>query len=672
MIIDSIQLTDFRVFQGRHTIDLAPRTKYHKKRPIILFGGLNGAGKTSILLAIRLGLFGRQAIGYNVSPKVYEDFLAGCIHRAKNRFMQSFSASVEIKFNYASMGVLKAYTIKREWMLDKHRIVERLTLTEDGQEMSELSKEQCQGFLNELIPIGIADLFFFDGEKIAELADDTAGSILGDAIKKLLGLDLLETLQTDLSVILRNKSKEIAALDKQDAITQLEQTLAELEAKAESEQSAYEQTKPAIAEIDTRLSQLNNELSAKGGAWASSRENEMVKYAKLETEIDLIEHNLREVIASSYPISIATQYTKRVLAQLKDEQKYKFKRGTAKLIQEHIDRLQNALHTNLNAKDSDKVKALITEEFAPSITLDGDTQVLHDISDSTLMSIEASLQNAIAQQHHVADLTRQLQILRDEYEGAGKNIARAPVQAILQPIFDEISAEEQKKAKLRKAQEQYLENYKAALREAMDVTRKLDNLTEDLQAGSASLRTINYASGTKALLKDFSNEVAKQKVNQLEEAFANSFSRLARKGDMMLRAKIDHKDFSVRLMSKYGNEINKNELSAGEKQIYAIAILEALAKTSGRHLPIIIDTPLGRLDSVHRTHLVEEYFPNASHQVVILSTDTEVDKHFYETLSPHISHAYRLEYESESNSTTPHEGYFWKHTDKAEGVSHAA
>ena len=163
MIIDSIQLTDFRVFQGRHTIDIAPRVKYHKKRPIILFGGLNGAGKTSILLAIRLGLFGKQAIGYNVSQKAYEDFLAGCIHRAKNRFMQSFVSSVEIKFNYASMGVLKVYIIKREWILDKHRIIERLTLTEDGQEMSELSKEQCQGFLNEIIPIGIADLFFFDG-----------------------------------------------------------------------------------------------------------------------------------------------------------------------------------------------------------------------------------------------------------------------------------------------------------------------------------------------------------------------------------------------------------------------------------------------------------------------------------------------------------------------------
>ena len=64
--------------------------------------------------------------------------------------------------------------------------------------------------------------------------------------------------------------------------------------------------------------------------------------------------------------------------------------------------------------------------------------------------------------------------------------------------------------------------------------------------------------------------------------------------------------------------LHKDELSAGEKQIYAIAILEALAKTSGRHLPIIIDTPLGRLDSEHCTKLINNYFPYASHQVIIL------------------------------------------------------
>ena len=89
-------------------------------------------------------------------------------------------------------------------------------------------------------------------------------------------------------------------------------------------------------------------------------------------------------------------------------------------------------------------------------------------------------------------------------------------------------------------------------------------------------------------------------------------------------------------------------------------MLEALATTSGKRLPIIIDTPLGRLDSKHRKLLVDHYFSVASHQVVILSTDTEVDEQFYASLYKDMSHAYKLEYDGLSGSTNVVEGYFWR------------
>ena len=85
-----------------------------------------------------------------------------------------------------------------------------------------------------------------------------------------------------------------------------------------------------------------------------------------------------------------------------------------------------------------------------------------------------------------------------------------------------------------------------------------------------------------------------------------------------------------------------------------------LARASTRPLPSIIDTPMARLDATHRNHLVERYFPNASHQVIILSTDTEVDQDYYETLSPHLSHAYHLDYNEKKQFTEATEGYFWE------------
>lgn len=101
------------------------------------------------------------------------------------------------------------------------------------------------------------------------------------------------------------------------------------------------------------------------------------------------------------------------------------------------------------------------------------------------------------------------------------------------------------------------------------------------------------------------------------------------------------------------------DLSAGEKQIYAISMLWALGQISGRPLSVVIDTPLGRLDSDHRSHIVENYFPKASHQVVLLSTDTEIDRSYFKFLGPHISHAYQLEYDTSEGTTKLSEGYFW-------------
>ena len=111
-------------------------------------------------------------------------------------------------------------------------------------------------------------------------------------------------------------------------------------------------------------------------------------------------------------------------------------------------------------------------------------------------------------------------------------------------------------------------------------------------------------------------------------------------------------------MNEKGKEISKQSLSAGEKQIYAIAMLWALAKTSGRNLPMIIDTPLGRLDREHRDNLMKYYFPHVSHQVIILSTDTEIDEQYVHQLKNNISEVYLLDYNESKGFTEVKTQYF--------------
>ena len=88
-------------------------------------------------------------------------------------------------------------------------------------------------------------------------------------------------------------------------------------------------------------------------------------------------------------------------------------------------------------------------------------------------------------------------------------------------------------------------------------------------------------------------------------------------------------------------------------------MLWALARASGRPLPMIVDTPLARLDSAHRKLLLEHYFPRASHQILLLSTDTEIDQAAFGELRPYVAHAYRLEFDFTEAATAISRGYFW-------------
>ena len=106
------------------------------------------------------------------------------------------------------------------------------------------------------------------------------------------------------------------------------------------------------------------------------------------------------------------------------------------------------------------------------------------------------------------------------------------------------------------------------------------------------------------------------------------------------------------------HEIQKESLSAGEKQLMVIAILWALAICSKKKLPVIIDTPLSRLDSMHRTSMVTVYFPQASDQTIILSTDSEIDQYYYDLMKEYIGDEFTLCYDEETKSTTITKGYF--------------
>ena len=194
-----------------------------------------------------------------------------------------------------------------------------------------------------------------------------------------------------------------------------------------------------------------------------------------------------------------------------------------------------------------------------------------------------------------------------------------------------------------------------------EYSRELDRLA----SATAQISRIQVVPRVKSVLDDYRRVLVEKKVRELETHATECFNRLLRKKDALRKIRISPVDFSVALLDGRDHELQKNLLSAGEKQIYAVSMLWALARTSGRPLPMIVDTPLGRLDSDHRNLLIKEYFPKASHQMIVLSTDTEVDERYFNKLQTHVSHAYHLEFDPTEKCSQATSGYFWRTQNEA-------
>jgi DNA sulfur modification protein DndD len=192
-----------------------------------------------------------------------------------------------------------------------------------------------------------------------------------------------------------------------------------------------------------------------------------------------------------------------------------------------------------------------------------------------------------------------------------------------------------------------------------ELLRNIDQINNKITSSCELDEKLQSVMKVEKVLAKYHLHLAKQKIYGLQEEFTQIFKVVHRKNDMIARIKIDPETFNVTLYDRRDKVINKGSLSSGELEIYAMSMLWALAKTSGQKLPFIVDTPLARLDSKHRDNLVELFFPHASHQMMIFSTNTEVDQQYFNRLRPHVAHAYNLEYCEESKSTVVKEGYFW-------------
>ena len=652
MILERLTLSDFRAYRGRHIIDLAPRVRYRAERPIILFGGLNGAGKTTLMLAIKLALYGRHALGMGTAMSAYHLFLRESIHASSALMIRSHEASVEIDFVYGKLGDRSHYTVRRSWFTARRRVHEELSVFQDGKPLS-LSAQACQGFLNELVPIGVSDLFFFDGEKIAELAEDETGRTLRDAIQQLLGLHLVERLRGDLRVYMLRQSANGTKQDANDNLDSMQAEYDRLLAEIDAERDELARAQEHLNELTAEHDRLDLRLSQRGGDWGVSRESWRAKSADLAETLAKTEQELRHELAGVYPLGLAR---KALLPAIE----YAAASLSARARADANDLLKSfasSLKDELDSSAAERIDHLLNACLRPTPAL----EPLLDVSHAALGRMGHAVRHAIpASQARVEHLLERIEATHEELDAVTLRFEQAPDEAVL---VDDVAKLAQLAKAIRDAAvdvEVRKRELKTRHRIAIDKARALRDNHTARSAQEEISQPLEYAERSRRLLKDFRRIKAQRTIEDLEFEFATAFQGLARKDDLVANARIDPLHFTVKLLNREGRELRKAQLSAGEKQIYAIAMLDALARTSGRRLPVVIDTPLGRLDSQHRSNLVTSYFPWASHQVILLSTDVEVDESFYRTLSPSVSHAFEIRYDNAEQASSLHEGYFWR------------
>ena len=299
MILNQLTLKNFGIYRGENTLELAPTSPRGQHRPVILFGGINGGGKTTILDAVQLVLYGKRARCSKRGDKSYEEFLRSCVNQDAD---PQNGASIRLSFLYASEGSEHVYEVTRAWTAPPGGTLrERVTVLKDGEPDSWMADNWNQ-LVEDLIPFGIAQLCFFDAEKIRFLAEDEGSSqALGDAIKSLLGLDLAERLVTDTSILEGRIAKQVR---KSDELVEL-QTLEELRDQKLREIGRLKQDHAAVVPVQerasNRLAKAENAFAKMGGKHWEKREEQQRKRSTKRQKHSMSKLHFRAKIGSARP-----------------------------------------------------------------------------------------------------------------------------------------------------------------------------------------------------------------------------------------------------------------------------------------------------------------------------------------------------------------------------------
>lgn len=695
MKLSNIEINNFRQYYDAVNIDLSTDSDQN----IILIGGRNGYGKTNFLLSIVWCLYGEKIsqIDDNFKKEIqkeknYSSFMQQSINwTAKKENKDVFSVSIVVsdielpeikKLNSNSESVIITRTFNVTSMNEKLSISDPITDIDIFDDEADKIN-----FINDyIIPIDAAKFVFFDAEKISEIANlsiKEEGSFINDALGKILGLDTYDTLIEDIEIYINSLKKEGATknlheeiLDKEKAIELSNINIDRLEEENAEKLKEIDDLKKTIRQYDNLISQ-----HSKQGNSTFDRESILSEIEKLKTkEYELSErfNELSEII----PLAILTGKLEEVSEHLEIQEKNKITQNSSKENTEKIDNFIELLfnkppepeNSTMSFKDKlfyyEKAKNLGSELFSAN----EDYQELdfeQDLNNSERNLIYDAINLVNSQSKDLFETTIE-EFNKTRITIAELNKALSKVDADLEDelILDYSSKKETADYNITENNRKIGENNQQINRLKGDIVRlnqQLSLLVKKVDVNALNKIKIKESQKYIDCLNFFLEEQKNKHKESLETTILSELKALMHKlgseenkskfiEDVKVTILASGQGMKITLLDQDDNEIRKESLSSGEKQIYISCLIKAILNESIQSLPIFIDTPLGRLDEEHRDNITKSYYPALSEQVVLFSTNSEITPKRYKDISASISKSYLLF--NDGANTNLKTGYF--------------
>lgn len=657
MHFTKIELHNYGIYKGTHTMDLQTRIG---KRNITLVGGLNGRGKTTLHDAILIALYDKQAFKYiQEKARSYDRLLLEHINNHATDDETYISVSLVLDDG-------TKLQIKRSWKQNGKKLDRQLTVEKNGV-VDKYLGESWNYYVEEVLPFGIARFFFFNNEKITQLADDTSFEQIKSSIKSAIGVTVIEKAIEHIDEVIRRKKNAIQSFEH----SELNQGYKDVETKINEIDTALTDAIHQTNELEKKREGLaakieaqEKEFWASGGELGRNREAIKAEMQKISDEVENIQDEIIQLASdASTPLFMCHNLVSQAYDDEKDAQEKEARRYSDMIVTSLYERIIRKIDDgNFDSHVSMAIKLIISEELKEYMSTDEKAERT-SLSATSMMLFEQLITTTFQGiTQRILRLVKAVESQESELLNLDAHLGNTDDKTMAMKLFDALKGIEKEKTLADEAYARLLSHIESLKQQRGALVAKRISLIKVFAANENSnnddARIVKYAAMSIEVLTEFKVRLQTSKLSKLSDTVTTCFKRLIEKDSLVSRVAINPRSLDITLLDADGNELLKSQLSAGEQQMFAISIVWALALTSGYKAPVLIDTPMARLDSAHRANFITKYLPEASSQVVVLSTDEEVYGRYLDLIRGNIVDYYTLLYHENEQCTTIVPGYF--------------